>query len=171
MPYKSKGFTIVELLIVIVVIGILAAITVVAFTGVQNRANDTTVKSDIRGIAKQLELYKADNGVYPAGTTQMSTVKPRVSKTAYGNGIISNTYNILYCRVAAEGPTKFALVASSKSGNVFTYKSEDRQISQSSAWVDQSNSAIICQNAGINQSDGSDRDWLYLSGAWISYTN
>lgn len=38
---KNAGFTIVELLIVIVVIGILAAITIVSFNGVQNRAKDT----------------------------------------------------------------------------------------------------------------------------------
>lgn len=48
---KSKnknGFTIVELLIVIVVIGILAAITLVAYNGIQARANDTAIKSDLR---------------------------------------------------------------------------------------------------------------------------
>lgn len=43
--FKNKnGFTIVELLIVIVVIGILAAITIVAYNGIQNRAQDTKIK-------------------------------------------------------------------------------------------------------------------------------
>ena len=45
---KNTGFTIVELLIVIVIIGILAAITIVAYNGIQNRANDTVIKNDLK---------------------------------------------------------------------------------------------------------------------------
>ena len=59
---KTAGFTIVELLIVIVVIGILAAITIVAYNGIQQRARDTARKSDLAAIAKLLNLYKIDKG-------------------------------------------------------------------------------------------------------------
>lgn len=59
---QLKGFTIVELLIVIVVIAILAAITIVAFSGVQSRARDSTRKSDLSNAAKQLKLYLVTNG-------------------------------------------------------------------------------------------------------------
>lgn len=59
------GFTIVELLIVIVVIAILASITVTAYRGVQNRAQDSRRVNDLKSIVKALELYKIDNGVYP----------------------------------------------------------------------------------------------------------
>lgn len=46
--FKSKsGFTIVELLIVIVVIGTLAAISIVAYNGIQDRARNTTVENDL----------------------------------------------------------------------------------------------------------------------------
>ncbi len=63
---KQTGFTIVELLIVIVVIGILAAITIVAFNGVQNRANDSRRDSDLKQLKTALEMYKADKDIYPA---------------------------------------------------------------------------------------------------------
>lgn len=60
------GFTIVELLIVIVVIGILATITIVAYNGVQNRAQDTRRVHDAQMIIGALEAYKTLNGTYPA---------------------------------------------------------------------------------------------------------
>ena len=65
MSKTKSGFTIVELLIVIVVIGILAAITIVAYNGFQTRARDTIRMSDIKSIQKLVELYYAENGVYP----------------------------------------------------------------------------------------------------------
>ena len=57
---KQPGFTIVELLIVIVVIAILAAISLVAYTGVQQRARDSQRLSDIKQISKALQLWSAD---------------------------------------------------------------------------------------------------------------
>lgn len=62
---QSLGFTIVELLIVIVVIGILAAITIVAYNGVTARANNSERVADLNGIAKAIEMYNVDNGRYP----------------------------------------------------------------------------------------------------------
>ena len=61
----SSGFTIVELLIVIVVIGILAAIVIVSYNGVTNRAKDTERSAELSSIQKALELYYTDNGGYP----------------------------------------------------------------------------------------------------------
>lgn len=61
----QHGFTLVELLIVIVVIAILATISVVAYNGIQDRANIAVAKSDLRSIAQRMELYKIDHGSYP----------------------------------------------------------------------------------------------------------
>jgi prepilin-type N-terminal cleavage/methylation domain-containing protein len=63
---RRAGFTIVELLIVIVVIAILAAIVVVAYNGVQGKANDSRRLQDIKSIVKALEIYKINTGSYPA---------------------------------------------------------------------------------------------------------
>ena len=62
----SRGFTIVELLIVIVVIGILAAISIVAYNGIQQRARASAASSALSQAAKKLALYQVDNGSYPA---------------------------------------------------------------------------------------------------------
>ena len=62
----QKGFTIVELLIVIVVIAILAAVTIVAYNGVQARAYNTKVISGTSQYVKAFLEYKTVNGTYPS---------------------------------------------------------------------------------------------------------
>lgn len=62
---RASGFTIVELLIVIVVIGILAALVIVTYNGIQQKARDTERKTDVNAIASHLEAYNAQNGRYP----------------------------------------------------------------------------------------------------------
>lgn len=66
---QVRGFTIVELLIVIVVIAILAATTVVAFNGVQTRANNTKTLAAVGQYVKALQLFATNNGRYPINTT------------------------------------------------------------------------------------------------------
>ncbi len=63
---KQQGFTIVELLIVIVVIGILALLVITTFTGIQKKARDTERTTDIKAIHSQLEAYYAQKSAYPA---------------------------------------------------------------------------------------------------------
>lgn len=67
---KESGFTIVELLIVIVVIGILAALVVTTFSGIQKKARDSERQTDIGALHSQLEAYHAQpqNGRYPTNT-------------------------------------------------------------------------------------------------------
>ncbi len=73
MRKSLSGFTIVELLIVIVVIAILATISIVAFNGVQEKARDSQRRHDIGQLAKALELYYADNNRYPTSSGAGST--------------------------------------------------------------------------------------------------
>jgi prepilin-type N-terminal cleavage/methylation domain-containing protein len=62
---KSKGFTIVELLIVIVVIGILATLVIVTFTGIQQKARDSKRKTDLNALDSHVEAFYANYGFYP----------------------------------------------------------------------------------------------------------
>lgn len=89
---SREGFTIVELLIVVVVIAILAAITIVSYNGITNRAHDTTVKTDATNAAKQLEIAKTTDGHYPILQGEFSTGF-RFSKGSYS----TVAHNVLYC--------------------------------------------------------------------------
>ncbi len=65
------GFTIVELLIVVVVIAILAAVTVVAYNGIATQAKEAAFKSELETVAKQVQLAKAKDGFYPASANDI----------------------------------------------------------------------------------------------------
>lgn len=61
----NRGFTIVELLIVIVIIAILAAITMVSYNGITNRAKESQMKADYRNIEQAMMMYISDKGSVP----------------------------------------------------------------------------------------------------------
>ena len=96
----GAGFTLVELLIVVGIIGILATLLMANFIGVRQRARDAQRKSDIRQIQSALELYRSDIGSYPGsfpscgsaltGGTPVNTYMQKIpcdpSGSSYYNG-------------------------------------------------------------------------------------
>lgn len=70
---KQSGFTIVELLIVIVVIGILAALVVTTYAGIQSKARNSKRQTDIKAIQTQVEAFFANNNYYPSYANLSST--------------------------------------------------------------------------------------------------
>lgn len=70
---RNKGFTIVELLIVVVVIGILAAIVTVAYTGITTNAKDTRRQNDMASIVKALMLYNVQVGLFPGSSNNTAS--------------------------------------------------------------------------------------------------
>ena len=104
-PNVSPGFTIVELLIVIVVIGILAAITIVAFNGVQNRAQASASQSSLGQANKKLATYIVDNLNYPADQTAFNTLIPNTGATTFQYS--ASTSPNYYCITATTGTVTY----------------------------------------------------------------
>ena len=68
MPKTKKGFTLIEFLVVIAIIGLLATLSVVALNNARERARDSRRVSDIKQIQTALELYFNANDSYPEST-------------------------------------------------------------------------------------------------------
>jgi general secretion pathway protein G len=104
---NRHGFTIVELLIVIVVIGILAAITVVAYNGVRSRANASLVQSELTNSAHVIEADKAVTGSYPTYPSSLNDGKglPIGNMTSFQYHATATTY----CVTATNGTATYTI--------------------------------------------------------------
>ena len=91
----TKGFTIVELIIVIVVIGILATITIVAYAGIQNRAKAASSQSAASQGAKKIMLFAVQNSEnYPAILSEVGVVDTTTASYQYSvnNNVVPRTF-------------------------------------------------------------------------------
>lgn len=104
IPSTASGFTIVELLIAIVIIGILAAITIVSYTGVTKKATEAGLTSDLSGAQKQLEMFKVENGKYPE-TTRCDIPDSNINKCVKP----SSGNNYTYTAIPKTNPTQYTL--------------------------------------------------------------
>lgn len=121
---KAKGFTLVELLIVIVVIAILAAISIVAYNGVTNKARDDERATDARNIINAAATYNSEKDAWPTDAeikgfetiklsdkakANLGSVAPSASdkgKYKYelcGTGAVNTGAKVTYWKDAAEG--------------------------------------------------------------------
>lgn len=162
MRKTTSGFTIVELLIVIVVIAILAAITIVAYNGIQNRAYDNSVKSDLTSFAKIMSMQKIDGTSERYPTTLTASMGFKFSKGAYG--IDDQARTARYCYNSTTDT--YVLLSKSKSGNYF--KVLNGVISSNSATYGYG----VCDLVGFtNTNPTQDGYWSGGSPQWSTWTN
>lgn len=154
---QKSGFTIVELLIVVVVIAILAAITIVAYNGIQNRAYDSAVQADLKNIGTKTLQYIQTNDTIPTSAVLVS-LGAGATDNAYGYHYTptgSSGYNLLQCVASAQ---RFIYVATSKSGNTFVFS--DGKVSPGVGPLKTHTSS--CPENGLPTTG----NWMFNNGTW-----
>ena len=107
---SERGFTIVELLIVIVVIAVLAAITIVAYNGIQNRAKTNAGQQAANGIIKKFEAINAIKGAYWGSSPTAGVAGADINAYAnaaplVGEAVIDTPTSVIAATSASSGAT------------------------------------------------------------------
>jgi len=152
---RSDGFTIVELLIVVAVIGILSIIIVVSYGAVVNNAHDSSVKDNIIKLSDQVKLLSLDtNGIPAGGATDVpvgdSTIFPDIDFEAQQDSYDSSVSNLYYCAGQINSLAQFAIIAQSQSGTTFTYMSEGGFSGSPVIDLGEVAGTAVCQAAGFS---------------------
>ncbi len=130
-----KAFTLIEILIVVVILGILAAVVIPQFTNAADEANNAGVRTQLQTLRSQVELYRAENGVYPdlasSGWTPLINggylpgppKNPLTGYSTFGNGVTDGwkfgAYQIDGSNNWVGGGSNSVLVANTKTGGIY----------------------------------------------------
>lgn len=109
---RSSGFTIVELLIVVVVIAILAAITIVSFNGISKRAAESAVQADLKNASTQLGIKKVEGDTYPTPNL------PDDIKASEGNSFEYTSDGTTFCLSVIPGSSSVSAYHVTSNGSI-----------------------------------------------------
>ena len=119
LPRRPSAFTLIELMIVVAIVGILAAIAIPSFMRFQMKARAGEAKTNLAAIRTAQESYQAEHGDYLAQATQVPASAPAPRKLAWPASAAGGFGEIGW---APEGPVyyRYAVQASSVGGAQFT---------------------------------------------------
>jgi prepilin-type N-terminal cleavage/methylation domain-containing protein len=164
---RNKGFSIVELLVVITVIVLLAAITLVTYTALQNNSYDAAVQSDLDNASGLLESFRTSSSSvhqFPRNKTpDLESINMTATKNSYDQ---TTTVNYVYC-INTTDYKSYALAALSKSGNIYVM-TQDGFKSTAITKADFSSGSTICNTRlGL----GLVSSGMYAANTWQTWVH
>ncbi|HMS93160.1 MAG TPA: prepilin-type N-terminal cleavage/methylation domain-containing protein [Candidatus Saccharibacteria bacterium] len=163
--YAYRGFTIVEIAVVLLVIGILMAIGSVSYSNVQTTARNAEASEELSQFGRTLVKYKANHGAYPSSTNEL-TGDYRVSFTP---GLFSTdiNLNLIYC---SKSPyDDYVLTAVTKKGKRLYIKNtgSPEEYKGMTSWTGTA-AATICSSILSGTSNAGPEGW---NGTWRPWVN
>lgn len=143
---KSSGFTIVELLIVVVVIAVLAAITIVAYNGIRLRATTAALTTELSSIGKQLGVARIESSAFPANLTSV-----KKSSTIYFEYTVDN------------GAATFCVTGTQNGTSYYVQQSGSPQPGRCAGHTGVASTVPTFQNLTVTQVTSTARDWREMA--------
>lgn len=162
MLHKKSGFTIVELLIVIVIIAILASITIIAFNGTQQRAIQASLQADTDKARKKILLYHAENSTYPTAINCTNSTATEVCVQPSGTNVYTYSSN------NTTNPATFYL---NTSNGKYAYQASNTSGTEQAQTI-VTDGLVLHLDAGNPASyPGTGTTWYDLSGSGYEFTS
>jgi general secretion pathway protein G len=170
---NKRGFTIVELLIVIVVVAILAAISVVGYTGIQGRAVESRASSELRSLQTAMEVFIADHGRKPSNAGSGNNRHPEVGEILRQAGLfeatrpgVADIRRFAFCLSPEHDDYAIAAYLGSRSDPVYyTTRQSGLKKTVFTEWLPgESTAANLCASAAGEYMNS--EDWVRGSPPW-----
>lgn len=121
---NKLGFTLVELLVVIVVLAVLAAIVLPKFMNSSARSKESALRSDLKLMRNAISLFQTDTGKYPLALADLAEPDKTKVKVADGSVVVANDWH---------GPYIDSVITDPVSGAAFTYDKATGKVTSSAS--------------------------------------